>query len=580
MFAILATSGADSGVFERAIAIAEDAGHAVSRVTRTLAAIGSSPAVATTSDAIFFGCAAAAAAAMHRGSDTLLDAAPDDVVACAVESGRLTLAANRGNHRLFVHKHNGSTTVCSSLWLLARAADAHVDRSYEDFALGFGFYPGTASPFIGIEALASGHRQSGDVQSTTQPPTARAFPMPSSFDDAVPILRDAFMGALETQAAGRQRHAVLLGGFDSMLVAASLRSLGHEVHTYTFAFGEPRYEQRNIADFVGQFGITHHLVAIRANDVVDVLDHFGEYFYQPGAQAHYQIFTLLASRMIAADGHDHVFNGDGCDAVFLSYPTVNRRVALNRRLSHLPSSVVWAAGSPMRTRIAERSLGHVARTVRSMLDNLLLDEPARGHLPTRYLDDFALRLLRGNDAPLQAESLRAIRERLASAVSGQIGPKRAFHGNGLTGQSKVKVDGAVADTGVSHFTPYLDPSLRGFVSSLPIDYLKKQDDLPGSNGKELLVAMVRKYGMLPDSFVSQPKQSPVDSPVDDWYMSDVRARVVALLGHLPFEANPKYIDQLLTPKRAETWYRNRVSIGHHALQAVGLLSSYASFNRS
>jgi len=284
--------------------------------------------------------------------------------------------------------------------------------------------------------------------------------------------------------------------------------------------------------------------------------------------------------MIAADGHDHIFNGDGCDAVFLSYPTVNRRAALNRRLSRLPAPVVRAAMAPLRTRAAEYSLGHVARTMRSMLDNLLLDEPARGHLPTRYLDDFSLRLLRQGNAPQQSESIRQIRERLAVAVADQSGPKRAFHGNGLTGQSRVKVDGAVASTGIPHFTPYLDPSLRAFASSLPIDYLKKQDDSPATNGKELLVAMVRHYEMLPDAFVNQPKQSPVDSPVDGWYMRDVRARIITLLGHLPFEANASYIDRLLTPKRAETWYRDRVSIGHHSLQAVGLLASYASFNVS
>lgn len=580
MFAILATDGPDASVFNRAVSLAEHAGHAVRRLTPTLAAIGTSPAVAATHDAVFFGSAAVAAATMHRGASTLLDAAPDDVVACAVDAGGLTIAANRGNHRLFVHRHNGSITTCSSLWLLAQATKAPIDRSYENFVLGFGFYPGTMSPFVGIESLPAGQRRSGDATSTTEPPAARTFPTPASFDAAVPVLRDAFMGAIESQAAGSTRHAVLLGGFDSMLVAASLRSLGHEVHTYTFSFGEPKYEQRNVTDFVARFGITHHPVAIRPNDVVDVLERFGRTFYQPGAQAHYQIFTLLASRMIAADGHDHIFNGDGCDAVFLSYPTVNRRAALNRRLSRLPNGVVRLAGSPLRTRQAERSLGHVARTMRSVLDNLLLDEPARGHLPTRYLDDFALNLLRSDAPPAQAEAMGAIRNRLAAAVSDQSGPKRAFHGNGLTGQSKVKVDGAVCDTGVPHFTPYLDPSLRGFVSSLPIDYLKKQDDSPAANGKELLVAMVRRYGMLPDSFVNQPKQSPVDSPVDDWYSRDVRARVVALLGDLPFAANPKYIDQLLKRKRAETWYRERVSIGHHALQAVGLLASYASFNRT
>ncbi|MDZ7734137.1 MAG: hypothetical protein U5R31_14670 [Acidimicrobiia bacterium] len=39
--------------------------------------------------------------------------------------------------------------------------------------------------------------------------------------------------------------------------------------------------------------------------------------------------------------------------------------------------------------------------------------------------------------------------------------------------------------------------------------------------------------------------------------------------------NRSYVDELLAPKLAERWYRERISISHHALQAIGLLWSYA-----
>jgi hypothetical protein len=51
------------------------------------------------------------------------------------------------------------------------------------------------------------------------------------------------------------------------------------------------------------------------------------------------------------------------------------------------------------------------------------------------------------------------------------------------------------------------------------------------------------------------------------------------LQDLPFEVNTKYLENVLRNKRAENWYRNKVSIGHHTMQAIGLLASYASFNR-
>lgn len=587
MHGIIAHAGHDDVPFRAACAAAQSLGGTVRTVVDTgtvrIAVVGAhtgSAGVASAADAVFYGSAAVATARHHHRAATLLDGAADDVVAAGVADGELVLAAGRGNHRLFVAAlPNGDTLASSSLITVARATGAGIDRSYEDFLLGFGFLPGTRTPFTGVHALPGGERRIGSRIETAAPASVAAH-VPPSFEAAIPELRDLFFSALEEYAAGSTRHAVLLGGFDSMLVAAALRSMGHEVHTYTFSFGNPRYEQRNVSSFVTSMGITHHPVVFTPRIIAENLAGFGRFFFQPGAQAHYQIHTQVASRQIAADGHTSIFNGDGCDAVFLSYPTVNRRAALTRRLSHAPDWLLGAALAPLRTGVAERHLGHVARTMRSMLGNLMLDEPMRGHLPTRYLDESALSRLRRDPQPVQAESIDAIRARLAEAVRGQDGPRRAFHGNGLTAQSKVKVDGSVAVSGIPQFTPYLHPSFRAFVTGLPIDYLKKQDESPAANGKELLVAMVRRYQLLPDAIISQPKQSPVDSPIDQWYADDIRAEIVAQLADLPFEWNADYVDDVLRPKRAEEWYRNKVSIGHHALQVIGLLTSYASFNRA
>ena len=80
--------------------------------------------------------------------------------------------------------------------------------------------------------------------------------------------------------------------------------------------------------------------------------------------------------------------------------------------------------------------------------------------------------------------------------------------------------------------------------------------------------------------IDQPKQSPSDSPVDDWYMHDLRDDVMQQLNDLPFALNRRYVAGLLAPKLAEKWYREKVSLSHHTLQVIGLLASYASFNRS
>ena len=92
-------------------------------------------------------------------------------------------------------------------------------------------------------------------------------------------------------------------------------------------------------------------------------------------------------------------------------------------------------------------------------------------------------------------------------------------------------------------------------------------------------AMVREYKLLPDLFINQPKQSPSDSPVDTWYMTSLKKQMLNQMQDLPFAVNAKYVNTILRAKHPEKWYRNKVSIAHHTMQAIGLLASYASFNR-
>ena len=589
MHGVIAYTGGNPECFQQLRLAAEHFGASNIETRNTgnnwLGSFGSVNVVHAFSDANGVGAVyGSAASTADFFTDHFLDAAPDDVIGCVIhhELG-LVVAAGRGNHKMFVHHlAQGETLASSSLSVLAYALrnTTTIDRTYEDFALGFGFLPGTHTPYSGIQSLAAGTRY---IAATAHSELTSAFPVSApltqSFEQAIPQLHDLFIKAIKEQAGNRTTHAVLLGGFDSMLVAATLRKLGHEVHTYTFSFGNPIFEQRNIADFVSSLGITHHPVVITPELIEKNLCEFGSHFFQLGAQSHYQIHTLIASQHIARDGFDAIFNGDGCDAIFLSYPTVNRRASISQRVARAPQLLKKAVLLPLQTTFAERHLGHVGRIMRSVLNNALLPQPARGHLPTQYLDHYALSQLRTGTQPQQAETMLALRMRLAEPTTQMDGPRRAFHGNGLTAQSKVKVDGAVCTTGLPHFSPYLHPELRAFVTSLPIEYLKNQNDSPSANGKELLVAMVREYKLLPDLFIDQPKQSPVDSPVDHWYMTSLKANILDQLQDLPFAVNTKYLNTLLREKTAEKWYRKNISIGHHTLQAIGLLASYASFNR-
>lgn len=522
----------------------------------------------------------------EASASALLGTLPADAAALLSDSaaGTLTIASTPGNHRFYVAEVDGGALVSSHLGLLAAAlgGDLRVDRSYEDFLLGFGFIPGAGTPYVGVTVHPAGSARTwgadaSAARSLPTPPSAAPSPeVPADAAAARRALHDAFFEALEEQAGSRRRHAVLLGGFDSALVVAGLRRLGHDVETYTFAFGDARYEQRHAEEIATQLGARHHRVLFTPEIVGDALERFAEVMSQPSAQPHYQLHTAHASRVIAADGHDHVFNGDGCDAVFLGYPTVSRRAHLVDRAAGVPAVVRRALLGLASGAVVERQLGHVARIARSTLRSLSLPWPARGHLPTRYLDEVSLQRLR-RDRPEQRETVEQIRLRLAQGLDALDPVRLAFHGNALTGQSRAKVEGAVAVSGIAQLSPYLHPKVKGLAAALPLERLRPAGAAAGSPGKALLIDMVRERRLLPDLVIDMPKQSPSDSPIDAWYAGPLRPLVYRMFAQLPFEYDRRYLDEILAPKRAEDWFRDRVSLGHHAFQAIGLLCSYAAF---
>jgi asparagine synthetase B (glutamine-hydrolysing) len=518
--------------------------------------------------------------------DGLLDGQDDDLVAVACDDSRVVVAGGRGNHRLFLTAFpEGGAMVSSHVGLLARVRgdDLGLDRSYEDFLLGFGFLPDGRTPFAGISTLSPGTRRTfggsadGDVETVAPPRIPATDDAPTSFDGASDVLYERFCAAIDDQAGTDERHAVLLGGFDSALVAAALRRLGHEVQTFTFTFGDPRYEQSRADEIARHIGAEHTRVEITPGAIMDALAGYADLYPQPGPQPHYPVHTLVASRLLRVQGYDHVFSGDGCDATFLGYPTVSRRARILQRLGHLPAPAVRAALAALGTRPADRHLGHVARMGRSTLHSLLLPEHTRGHLPTCYLDRHTLARLRQDAPPAQAETIEQIRERLAAEVPDLDTVRLAYDGMARTGQSRTKVDGAVATTGVVQRSPFLHPALRSFVTGLPTEYLRPPGMPAGASGKALLIETVRRHELLPEWIIDLPKQSPSDSPIDTWYAGPLRQDVLALLRNLPFEVDADVIDEVLRPKRAEDLYRERVSLGHQAFQSIGLLCSYAAF---
>jgi len=502
---------------------------------------------------------------------------PGGTVAAAMTGGRVLVGAGAGNQRLFRATTDRGTLVSSHVGALVAAlgAGAALDRSYEDFLLGFGFLPDGRTPFAGIRAMArpAVEELDGGASLPVVPPPATAADASTP-----PDLAELVCEIVDEQAGAMRRVGVLLGGFDSALVAAALHRTGREVHTFTFDFAEPGYVQRNVDAAVAAAGATHHWVRFTPEIMGDALRSLPDRLNQPGPQPHYQIQTIVAGEHARDAGVEAIFTGDGCDALFASYPTVNTRAAATGGLQRVPAAVRRSGIGVLSVEPVDRRLGHVARVGRSALRASLLDGPASRHLPTQYLDEVALDRLRG-DAPPQAEPVEGIRRRLADDCAETEPGRLAHDGNARTGQSQSKVEGLVARTGLGVYSPFTDPRFRAAIAALPTHLRRPSGGLLGAEGKPVLPDAVERSGLLPPAVIHQRKQAPTEAPVDLWYAGPLRSTVYELLADLPFEVNTEYVEQVLRPKRAEDLYRRRVALSRHVLQAVGLLASYGAFAR-
>lgn len=497
-----------------------------------------------------------------------------DLVAFHVDGNDVRAITGNGVHRLYRRDLPSGGSVLSSHLASAVTAEtpAQVDRSYEDFLLGFGFLPDGRTMFEGVTELPASsvlELRSERVEKLTV----------DDHEETGADLLDALLAAVERQSEGVDHCAVFLGGFDSALVCALLRKLGKQVTGYTFDFGDPAFNQTHTDLVTDALGIEHRWVTIDVDRMRAAFEDLPNTLNSPGAQPHYQMHTVFAAEEMREDGLLTAFTGDGCDALFLGYPTIRARSNLMSRLRRVPGPVAGFLTRILGIDIVDQRLGHVARTARSVMHASMLGYPASGHLPTQYLDEVSLRRLRKDEGVSSPETVSEVRTRLAYGMEGMDPTRLAFDGNAATGASRVKVDSAIMRTGVTQYTPYKDPAVVQEVMNLPRSALLSEGSTRSELGKQYLIDAVLGAGLLSEAVVLQPKQSPVTSPIDYWYMNELRSEVLEQLESLPFEWDRRYVENLLRPKRAEAWYRSRIALSPHALQAVGMLITYAAFSR-
>lgn len=505
--------------------------------------------------------------------------------------GKLIAASDPfAGRSLFVFERDGQLLFSSNLRVLAEALgdDLRIDREYEDFLLIYGFYPFGRTPYRDIRTQDAGEMLVW-CGGTTERALIEARTSWENFvdaagsirskEEAIEALYEAFVRATAEMLPSRPcRVAVLLGGFDSALVASVIRHLGYDVETFSFFYRDDSYNQPHTDTVASHLGITHHWVEIDQSIVEEGLKTFATTFNQPTNWPNYVIQTAYLCRRISTDGMTLCYSGDGCDAAFLGYPGTYRRARLLGALPQLSASLHRLLLALASVPWLERRLGHPYRVFLSLLRALGRSEAGRNYLSFRVMDEITLKQLRCEASAPRSEPIDAVVERLSAPHAGLPTMRRAYLGKAAVSPNRAKLIGSADASGVPILSPYLHPDLKRFALSLPVEFMRPEDaGQAGSSGKYVLMRMAQAKGLLPPEVIFQPKVAAVDAPIDAWYAGPMRGLMREIMRGLPFDYDEHYVDRLLDQKSAESLFKRFFMTDKVISHAASLLATYAGF---
>jgi len=252
------------------------------------------------------------------------------VIICDDEKSRLILASDHsGIHQVFYLEKNNclffGTKIVSLSCVLNN--DLVIDRSLENFLLSCAFLPWERTFYKGVKLVPSGsilewtdgHISFHTIQEND--PWKNRFSNidfeSSTEKDVIDALYDAFMLALEEQCPSLNNTSVILGGFDSAIVASGLSQIGKNVETFTFDFGSKEYNQPHTDTLASYLKIKHNWVPITKDIIKNELLKYPSIYNQVSAHPHYLIHTELICKIIKKREINYIFTGDGCDVLFL-----------------------------------------------------------------------------------------------------------------------------------------------------------------------------------------------------------------------------------------------------------------------
>jgi len=517
----------------------------------------------------------------------------------------LVAVSDSANHRLilypdpsglrtaYYHQNDETVRFSTNLGTLAEAlaGDIEINEAHENFFLSHGFFPFNGTMFDRIQLIPPQHALIVDqdglrlqkiVKANAQPPTNDLNHDVNSMDEdaIIEYIDQAFQKAITDQLSPDKKVGVLLGGFDSALVAAYLAKAGKEVHTYSFYYEDSRYNQAHTDTVADHIGSTHHWIPVNAKTIADGIRTFDRYFNSPTNWLNYVIQTEAVCRMIREDGIRHVYSGDGCDAAFLGYPRVHTTSVLFNRLGRWPKGLVHFLTRVLDSAVLENTVGRSYTVLLHLIRTLGRDMPERGFLTFRIFDGNSVRHLKAPNYQSAETSDEALLTRIAAPLKGKSPDRIAYGGKGFLSPNRSKMIGSSDSTGVVIQAPYLNPDFKSLATSLPDELCRPKGSSDAKEtGKYILMRMAEKKGYLPREAIYQKKFAAVDAPVDKWLKCDFRDEGMQFLKDLPFPPNQNFCEALFEEKLIEKLHRKFVASDSITTHGLSLLLTYSRFTR-
>ena len=418
-------------------------------------------------------------------------------------SGDLTLSRDRfGEKPLYLHADGDglyfASEVKALVALLGRPLKPNLDQIRRYLVNGYKALYKTPSTFHqGLRQLPPGHALlladgKAPVETRYWTPTFEEDPG-LSFEAAVAQVRGAFFRSVELRLRADVPLAFCMsGGVDSnAIICTAKKEFGHDVHGFTIANTDARYEEAEMVDeVVAALKLDHTALPVTSEDFIAELRQLVRAHDGPLATISYFAHAQLL-RAISAAGYRVSLSGTGADELFSGY--------YDHHNAYLAEMMADGAGHG-------EALANWRREIAPLVRNPFLGDPdifvtapdQRGHI---YLDAeaFAGRLTAPWHEAFEERRYRPglLRNRMANELFHEVVPP-------ILAEDDLN---AMA-VSVENRSPYLDRDLFQLAQRIPTRHLIRD-----GRAKAVLRAAMR--GIVPDRVLDNPRKVGFNAPIQD-----------------------------------------------------------------